>query len=104
MFKAKIGLLIAVLIIALAWIVPVFIVPRFRLGFEGTGVVSAAFLLIGVAVAGVICFTVAITAARIMRRSPTDRTVGGYLVLIASTVLTLAIVVINILWVLAART
>ncbi len=86
MRQAQIRLIIALIIIAIAYFVAVVVLPRLGLGigFEAGLVVTGLTVVAGYVIAAAICSGVAIRAARVLRRSPEERSFLSYAVLIIS--------------------
>jgi dipeptide/tripeptide permease len=89
--QAKVRLIIALVVIALGYFTASVILPRLglQIGFEAGLVLTGLTVIIGYIIAAVICSGVAIRAARLLRRSPAERSFLGYAVLVISTGITL---------------
>ena len=86
MRNTKAGLLIAIGVIVLGYVVAFGILPRLglRIGFEGGMVLQASITFMGIVIAGFICAIVSFKGVRVLRRHPEERRVSAYVLLVAN--------------------
>src|SRR5580704_3539118 len=91
MRRAKLGLLVGVIAIAVGYLVASGVLPRLglRIGFEAGMVLQGVSVFVGIVVAGAICGVAAFKGGRILQRSPGDRCFSAYAVTIANGVIAL---------------
>jgi hypothetical protein len=91
MRQRALGLLIAISVIFLAYVVCEHVLPHLglRIGWEAGNVLQGMVIIAAWLVGGVICFPIVVKTWRALRHSSAERRVGNYAILVVSIGITL---------------